>query len=170
MITKDLVVKGYDVGLIKLIISPHDDGIACQIGDNWFYSGGMTAEEYDSVEAYIADFPRETIIDEIFEALSSFKEDGDMGEIEIAEEYAYYDMYLHEQIEALVPDHVFIISTHPVWGSPFSQHVTVKLNGEQYTFIVLPSNGKKEFYYLDGKKPDFENFEAVVLSRIEKED
>ena len=43
MITKNMVVKGYGKGLIKLINSPNGDGIVCSIGDNWFYFGGETA-------------------------------------------------------------------------------------------------------------------------------
>jgi len=52
LITLDIVRAGYEEGHIKLIESPHRDGIVCQIGDNWFYFGGQTAEDFKNVEEY----------------------------------------------------------------------------------------------------------------------
>ena len=76
LFTKDLIEKGFKQGLINLILSPNGDGIACKIGNgtvsNWFYFGGLTAEEYDSVEQYQKDIPEETIVQEIIEVLNFF--------------------------------------------------------------------------------------------------
>ena len=93
MITKSMVGQGYDKGVVKLNISPHNDGIVCRIGDYWFYFGGLTAEEYDDVEKYKKDIPRDTIIDEIFEVLNDF----DFRHTEeFMDEYNYYEAILKE--------------------------------------------------------------------------
>ena len=89
MITFDMVKSGYNSGLIKLIVSPHNDGIVCSIGDNWFYFGGQTAEEYKDVEKYKKDIPKDDIIKSIFEVLEEFQ-------IEFEDEYHYYEYYLRE--------------------------------------------------------------------------
>lgn len=92
-ITREIVVKGYETGLIRLILSPNGDGIACKIGDNWFFFGGETAEEYNRVEDFIAEIPKDTIIDEIFEVLEAFSEEDDG-----LDEYLYYKYYLEENL------------------------------------------------------------------------
>lgn len=92
-ITKEMVAEGYETGLIRLILSPNDDGIACKIGDNWFFFGGQTAEEYNRVEDFVAEIPKDTIIDEIFEVLEAFSEENDG-----LDEYLYYKYYLEENL------------------------------------------------------------------------
>lgn len=91
MITKAMIGKGYDNDVIKLDISPHDDGVVCVIGEYWFYFGGFTAEEYCDVEAYKMDIHRDVIIDKIYDALDEFRKD----EV-LADEYAYYEAFLKE--------------------------------------------------------------------------
>lgn len=90
-ITKEMIQKGYNQKLINLISSPHNDGIVCQIGDNWFYFGGQTAEEYDNVENYKNDIPLSDIINEIYIVLKDFK-------TEFEDEYLYYYAYLKENL------------------------------------------------------------------------
>lgn len=92
MITKSMIKAGYTANIIKLIKSPHGDGIACQIGDNWFYFGGLTAEEYKSVKKYKEDIPEDEIVNEIHEALNDFFKDKETFE----DEYLYYEYYLKE--------------------------------------------------------------------------
>lgn len=87
MITYDMVNAGYEEGLIKLIESPNGDGIVCKIGDNWFYFGGQTAEEYKDVESYKNDIPKEDIIKEIYEVLNELS-------TELEDEYLYYEGFL----------------------------------------------------------------------------
>lgn len=96
MITREMLKTGYDAGLVNLIISPHDDGVACAIGDNWFYFGGATAEEFSSVEDYKIAIPVDDIVSEIFSVLDEdFK-----GSPEFEDEYLYYESYLRERIPA----------------------------------------------------------------------
>lgn len=90
MITKQTIKDGYNKGFITLIKSPNGDGIACQIGDNWFYFGGLTAEGYDTVEKYKMEIDTKTIIDEIYSVLNDFKDSGE----ELKDEYLYYEYYL----------------------------------------------------------------------------
>lgn len=90
-ITKDMIKRGYNQGLIKLIASPNGDGIACQIGDYWFYFGGQTAEEFDDVEEYKSVMLTSDIIKDIYEVLKEFK-------TEFEDEYLYYYAYLKENL------------------------------------------------------------------------
>ena len=87
MITKGLIADGIRSNLVRFVVDPNmESGTVCQIGDSWFYFGGLTAEE-TSPEEYLATVPMEDIVDEIFDVLEGFRE---------AEEYAdEYDYYWH---------------------------------------------------------------------------
>ena len=91
LITKDMIKRGYNQGIIKLITSPNANGIVCQIGDNWFYFGGSTAEEYNDVEEYKNAIPTSNIIKDIYEVLKDFK-------TAFEDEYLYYYAYLKENL------------------------------------------------------------------------
>lgn len=91
MITKAMIGKGYDNDVVKLDISPHNDGVICVIWEYWFYFGGQTAEEYDDIEAYKRDISRDVIIDEIYDTLDEFGKDE-----AFADEYDYYEAILRE--------------------------------------------------------------------------
>lgn len=93
MITKNMIHMGYIQGIVQLVISPNDDGVVCQIGDGWFYFGGHTAAECDSVEEYKHDIPVETIIDEIYSVIDEFGRESDFKD-----EYDYYEAYLRENV------------------------------------------------------------------------
>lgn len=93
MITRKMIFDGYYKGLVKLIESPHNDGIVCQIGDTWFYFGGLTAEECKTVEEYKANVDTKIILDEIYSTLNDFKDSGE----ELKDEYLYYEYYLKEK-------------------------------------------------------------------------
>ena len=93
MITREMVAKGLKTKVISLIMSPIGDGVVCKIGDTWFYFGGMTAEEYNSVETYKEEIPHDTIISEIYEALESFRT---CPWSMFREEYQYYMQVLKE--------------------------------------------------------------------------
>lgn len=95
MITRKMVREGYDTGIIKLI---HTSEVVCQIGDIWFFFGGLTAEEYESADAYKADIPKEDILNDIFTTLEAFRVDGERGEEAFADEYLYYELILKEQL------------------------------------------------------------------------
>ena len=92
IITKNMVIEGYNQGLIRLILSPNGDGIACQIGDNWFYFGGITAEDYNDIEAYKKAIPALDIVKEIYITLKEFEEIYE-------DEYLYYYYYLKENLK-----------------------------------------------------------------------
>lgn len=91
MITKQMIAEAYDKGIAKLVASPNEDGTVCQIGDNWFYFGGETAEGV-APEVYETAVPMNDIIDEIFAVLGDFQKSGD----ELLDEYKYYECYLKE--------------------------------------------------------------------------
>ena len=101
IITKGMIIRGYNQHLINLILSPHDDGIACQIGDNWFYFGGSMAEAFDDVCKYKEEMNETDIITEIYDVLCEFK-------TEFADEYLYYYYYLMENLKADKPEEKFV--------------------------------------------------------------
>ena len=83
-ITRKMIEKAYEEGLIKIIDSPHDDGAVCKIGEYWFYFGGETAEEMTASE-YVSNVPKEDIINEITTVLDDF-----YGDETFEDEYDYY--------------------------------------------------------------------------------
>ena len=91
MITKNMVKEGYNKGVIKLILSPYHDGIVCEIGEHWFYFGGLTAEQYDDVDEYKSVILESDIINDIYEILNVFSRCGDF-----IDEYIYFEHYLKE--------------------------------------------------------------------------
>lgn len=94
MITLEMLKKGYEQGVVRLIDSPNGDGVVCGIGDNWFYFGGFRTEGV-SVEEYCKDIPFEEILDEIFNVLEDFRKEGDVFE----DEYLYYEAFLNENLK-----------------------------------------------------------------------
>lgn len=89
MITKEKISSGLKERLVTLEVDPNmGAGTVCRIGDWWFYFGGETAEEMNPDE-FLKCVPEDDIVDEIFEALESFRQDE-----ECADEYEYYDAIL----------------------------------------------------------------------------
>lgn len=83
------IKKGIELGVIKFVIDPNmESGTVCQIGDNWFYFGGQTAEDEDP-EEYLKNTSEEDNIRRIAEVLLEFQS-------EFPEEYAYYMLFLND--------------------------------------------------------------------------
>lgn len=96
MITKNLVAQGLMSDVIRLDIDPKmGSSIVARIGENWFYFGGMTAEEYNDVEQYREDIPFGTIVDEIYDVLHEFQTG---GHEEFLDEAAYYESVLSSKV------------------------------------------------------------------------
>lgn len=93
MINRNLLVKGYEVGAVRIVDSPFGDGTVCKIGDGWFYFDGETAEQ-ETAESYVLKVPKEDAIEAIFSTLESFREDPDC----FLDEYMYYDTFLREAL------------------------------------------------------------------------
>lgn len=89
MITKKDISSAYRRGIIRLDVDPNmEHGTVARIGDNWFYFGGITADEMNP-EAYKINVLENDIICEIFDVIEEFK-------TENPDEYAYYDAVLKE--------------------------------------------------------------------------
>ncbi len=89
VITKKVIESGIKAKLIVFAEDPNSDhGTVCKIGDGWFYFGGAEAEMC-SPEEYIKNVPEESIVDEIFDVLESFRKEG-KDDIDFREEYDYY--------------------------------------------------------------------------------
>lgn len=92
VITLNMIKAGYDAGVVKLIESPHNDGVVCGIGEHWFYFGGLTGEEHHTVQEYKQNVSKEVITKEIFEVLEEFEKSGEA----FLDEYLYYEAFLRE--------------------------------------------------------------------------
>ena len=92
MITKEMVLKGFDRGAVKLIVDPNmESGTVCQIGDLWFYFGGSEAEGMEP-EEYLGCVPKDEIATEIVSALEDLK--NTYG----SDEFEYYEAVLCDGI------------------------------------------------------------------------
>lgn len=94
-ITVQEILEGLHNGYVKLVEKGCGTGTVCQIGEYWFYFGGITAEEL-SPEEYLRDVPMEDIAREIVDTLASFHDDEDF-----ADEYRYYRSFLREAANTL---------------------------------------------------------------------
>ena len=75
IITKEMIKSGIKAGLFTFAPDPNaDHGTVCKIGDVWFYFGGTEGEKY-SPEEYVKNVPENDIINEIYEALESFRQE-----------------------------------------------------------------------------------------------
>lgn len=88
ILTKELIKKGLEQGIVKIIQNPNDDCISCQIGEYWFYFIGLEDENKT---------PKEI--------LSSYTQDELCVQIEMAikglyiDEQSYYKCYLEEHLK-----------------------------------------------------------------------
>ena len=88
-ITKEDIANGITDGIVRFIVDPNmEEGTVCEIGENWFYFGGQTAEE-ENPDDYLAHTPMSDIVREIFETLESIKDLDDL-------EYQYYEAIFRE--------------------------------------------------------------------------
>lgn len=96
MITKSIIRNAIQANVIQFVVDPNmESGTVCQIGDNWFYFGGMTAEDM-SPKGYLEAVPMDDIISEVFDALEGFRQGSEADEDDC--EYAYYEAYLKEHL------------------------------------------------------------------------
>lgn len=96
MITKEMVRDGIHDGSIRFVKDPNmERGTVCQIGDDWFYFGGETAEGMQP-EEYLRAVPSEDIVSEVYDTLEEFRVSGE----EFEDEYDYYEAYLIERWSA----------------------------------------------------------------------
>ncbi len=102
VITKSMLRKGYNDGLVRLVVDPSSTdgkGTVAQIGgfdkENYFFFGGITAEEM-TPEEYKKNIPQEDILSEIMFVLDDFYDtDG------FREEYDLYYSVLNTSQEAV---------------------------------------------------------------------
>lgn len=99
-ITPGLIKQGIKQGLVRFIKDPNaESGTVCAIGEHWFYFGGQTAEEL-APETYLEAVGIHDTIQEIVETLDDFKAAGGS----MADEYAYYDHFLRENLNLASPN------------------------------------------------------------------
>ena len=80
----------YDIGKLRFILSPNDlKETVCKIGDNWFYFGGMDAENRSPSE-YLSKVGFNKAIDEVCDYLNYHHKKMDH------EEFDYYAAVIDE--------------------------------------------------------------------------
>lgn len=89
MITKYMITEGIRNQVIQFVQDPNMElGTVCQIGDGWFYFGGMTAEGLEPSE-YLSVVSLDSVVDDICNALESFRTNRTFRD-----EYDYYESVL----------------------------------------------------------------------------
>lgn len=92
-ISRGIIRDGLANEVIRLIIDPiMGTGTVCEIGDGWFYFGGITTEGMRPEDVAI-EIPEDDIIDEIYNALEDFRTDD-----VFSDEYEYYRTFLEENL------------------------------------------------------------------------
>lgn len=100
-LTKELVARAYDAGIIKIISldkacgesEPTEWEPVVEIGEDWFFAFGSEAE-MTTVSEYLANVPKEDIIDEVYSTLLDLKHNGFTDEVD------YYISFMEEQLAA----------------------------------------------------------------------
>lgn len=91
-ITRDLIVEGINQKIVRFGWPDNgEDTVCCLIGDNWFYFGGLAAEQITPSE-YIRVTDMDENIDNIMTVLNDFK-------TLCPDEYFYYYHYLKENLK-----------------------------------------------------------------------
>lgn len=93
IISKEMILKGLEKGVVRIINNPNDGEIAAQIGDYWFYFAGQENNEL-SVKEYLELYTNEEIAEYIEatineDPINGYSEEG-------AGEWLYYRSVLHE--------------------------------------------------------------------------
>ena len=92
-ITLGMVLWGLQNGVVSIVDHPDGDGAVCQIGEHWFYFGGLEAEEQTAKE-YTSNVPEKDIAEEILGTLEEFCKNPDT----FGDEYGYYEAILLEKM------------------------------------------------------------------------
>lgn len=92
---KQMIAEGLNKGIVRLINSPHGDGVVCSIGEYWFYFGGFETASC-AVEEYRNNVPLDNIVNKICSTLNEFSQDEGYYD-----EYMYYCYFLNEKLNGL---------------------------------------------------------------------
>lgn len=100
-ITKEMISRGIDIGIITFTNSPDDGSVVCKIGEYWFYfCGTFEMSEYGTIEPledlsyYLDGTSKAQKVDDIYTTLEDMRKEG----WECEDEYDYYYEYLKENL------------------------------------------------------------------------
>lgn len=101
VLTKDLVMRAYEAGIIKIIpldeacgeSEPSEWEPVVEIGEHWFFAFGSEVES-TAVSEYLANTPKEDIVGKVYSTLQDMQKDG------FATEVNYYISFMEEQLAA----------------------------------------------------------------------
>lgn len=97
-ITKEMILKGLEEGVIKLINNTNDNDIAAQIKKHWFYFASQTPNADLSVEEFIGIYDNDEIAELIYEAINDEPIKGKTEDD--STEWLYYKSVLLENLVA----------------------------------------------------------------------
>ena len=90
-ISKELIAKGLQQGIINIIKNPNDGCISAMIGDFWFY---FANDDYETIEDYKLRNSHEDMINDIYNAINDEPINGETEDE--ASEWLYYRAVLLE--------------------------------------------------------------------------
>lgn len=90
-ITRDMIEKGFDQGLVYIGWPNSENTVVCFIGSYWFYFGGETAENI-TPSKFLEITEMEDNINNILDVLKDFRDIN-------PDEYFYYFHYLNENLK-----------------------------------------------------------------------
>lgn len=90
MITKEMIRKGIEKGVVRIIDCPDSIEPVCEIGDYWFYFAGNKGIGKKAKE-YMEKTPIDDVVSYIFFVLQEFAID-----FGFTDEYDYYNAVLEE--------------------------------------------------------------------------
>lgn len=149
MITLNMIVRGLQTGIISLVVDPNMEyGTVCQIGDSWFYFGGLTAEE-ENPDEYKFHVPFMDYAHDIYETLYTLSQDP-----VLKYEYDYYESILKKtvvQLDTLLTLNICHINKH-------TADVLTRMadNDEGFEGLVVYAKDDVGFYLYPATTPTFD--------------
>lgn len=100
MITFTELCAAYALGIVRLMLSPLDDGIVCAIGDDWLYfdNGNLNACDFSDPQIFRAFASDRAILANIYTTLCEFLSPNDTT---FRDEGIYCATYIGEQLRKI---------------------------------------------------------------------
>lgn len=134
LITEEMIETGYNLGIVRLVECSDINGVACQIGDYWFYFDDNTADDI-TVAKYIEKISKTDIINMIFELLEDFRK-----QEHTIDEYNYYAAILTEQLTPSTIDGIY--EARATNTNKIVHGNLIRQPSSKFAYIVTPNEEK----------------------------
>lgn len=99
MITREMIEKGYEMGIVRLRELPNNDYVWCEIGDNdgygFSFAFGGEGADGEVLKEFSEDVPTEEIVNELFEVFEGIR----CGDMTGPDAYAYYEEFFKKNLD-----------------------------------------------------------------------